>query len=74
MCDAGGEISRVSRMFLTQRPRKRARGCQIELQRRCKRDKGQMAMARRVQQETTMSLKWIAQRMQIGGLTLHENY
>jgi len=44
-----------------------------DLQRRRKGDKGKVAMARRLRKETTMSLKWIAQRLQMGSWTYVSN-
>ena len=44
-----------------------------DLQRRRKGHKGKVAMARRLRKETTMSLKWIAQRLQMGSWTYVSN-
>jgi hypothetical protein len=44
-----------------------------DLQRRRKGDKGKVAVACRLRQETTMSLKWIAQRLQMGSWTYVSN-
>ncbi len=44
-----------------------------DLQRRRKGDKGKVAVARRSRRETTMSLKWIAQRLQMGSWTYVSN-
>ena len=49
-----------------------------ELRGRPKGHSGEVVMARRLRQETTMSLKWIAERLQMGSWTyvsnlLHEN-
>ena len=50
---------------------------EADLKARRKGDKGKVAVARRLRQETTMSLKWIAHRLQMGSWTyvfnlLHE--
>jgi hypothetical protein len=44
-----------------------------ELAKRSKGDPGKVAMARRLRQESTMSLKWIAQRLQMGSWTYVSN-
>jgi hypothetical protein len=44
-----------------------------DLRRRRKGDEGKVAVARRLRQETTMSLKWIAQRLQMGSWTYVSN-
>jgi len=44
-----------------------------ELQTRRKGDKDKVMLARRLRQETTMSLKWIAQRLQMGSWTYVSN-
>ena len=44
-----------------------------DLQRRRKGDKGKVTTARRLRRETTMSLKWIAQRLQMGSWTYVSN-
>jgi hypothetical protein len=46
---------------------------QAELERRRKGDAEKVAMAWRLRQETTMSLKWIAQRLQMGTWTYVSN-
>ncbi len=48
---------------------KRLGGTEEDLQRRRKGDKGKVRTARRLRQETTMSLKWIAQRLHMGSWT-----
>lgn len=49
------------------------RWSEADLQRRRKGDKGKVRTARRLRQETTMSLKWIAQRLQMGSWTYVSN-
>jgi len=44
-----------------------------DLQRRRKGDKGKVTTARRLRRETTMGLKWIAQRLQMGSWTYVSN-
>jgi REP element-mobilizing transposase RayT len=44
-----------------------------ELAARSKADKGKVAVARRLRQETTMSLKWVAQALQMGSWTYVSN-
>ena len=44
-----------------------------DLPERRKGDKGKIAAARRLRQETTMSLKWIAQRLHMGSWTYVSN-
>ena len=44
-----------------------------ELRGRAKGHSGKVAVARRLRQETTMSLKWIAQRLQMGSWTYVSN-
>ena len=44
-----------------------------DLPKRPKGDKGKAAVARRLRKETTMSLKWIAQRLQMGSWTYVSN-
>ena len=44
-----------------------------ELRTRRKGDKDKIAVARRLRQETTMSLKWIAQRLEMGSWTYVSN-
>ena len=44
-----------------------------DLQRRRKGDRGKVTTARRLRRETTMSLKWIAQRLQMGSWTYVSN-
>ena len=44
-----------------------------ELRRRAKGYCGKVRMARRLRQETTLSLKWIAQRLQIGSWSYVSN-
>jgi hypothetical protein len=38
----------------------------VELRERAKGDKGKVAMAVRLRQETTMTLKWVAERLAMG--------
>ena len=40
-----------------------------ELSKRRKGDKGMVAIARKLRKQTTMSLKWIAQRLEMGSWT-----
>ena len=44
-----------------------------DLPERRKGDKGKITAARRLRQETTMSLKWIAQRLHMGSWTYVSN-
>jgi len=46
---------------------------EAELQIRAKGDPAKVAMARRLRQESTMSLKWIAERLQMGSWTYVSN-
>ncbi len=47
----------------------RLRCSEGDLQRQRKGDKGKMKTARRLRQKTRMSLKWMAQRLQMGSWT-----
>jgi hypothetical protein len=46
---------------------------ETDLEQRRKGDPGKVAVARRLRQETTMSLKWIAHRLQMGSWTYVSN-
>ena len=46
---------------------------EADLDRRRKGDPGKAAMARRLRQQTTMSLKWIARRLKMGTWTYVSN-
>jgi putative transposase len=58
---------------LVQEELKRQGWKEDDLGRRLKGDKGKVLVARRLRQETTMSLKWIAQRLQMGSWTYVSN-
>lgn len=46
---------------------------ETDLRQRPKGDKGKVMAARRLRQETTMSLKWIAERLHLGSWTYVSN-
>ena len=51
----------------------RLRWCEEDLQGRPKGHGGKVRLARRLRHETTMSLKWIARRLQMGSWTYVSN-
>jgi hypothetical protein len=54
---------------IVQKELKRLRWTERELRRRRKGDRGKVQIAARLRRETTMTLRWIAERLQMGAWT-----